>query len=131
MKKISTRSGASNKKKNTPKQVARRAKAKSVIQEYNNDLGQYLSEARKANELTMANVADVIGLKSGQSIWDWENGKGSGIPADTLLRLVKLYGLSADEAYDKLIAFHQSRVLHKVQTKFEKARQKVFGRRAS
>ena len=104
-------------------------KKSSAVEDYNNELGQYLAEARKAKELTMAQVAEVIGLKSGQSIWDWENGKGSGIPAETLLRLVKLYGLSADESYRYLLAFHQSRIVRKVKMKFEKARQKVLGRK--
>jgi len=81
--------------------------------------------------MTLADVADAIGLKSGQSVWDWENGKGSGIPANMLLRLVKLYGVSAEDAYEHLLAFHQNRIEKKISQKFEAARSQVFGRKRS
>lgn len=77
----------------------------------------------------MAEVAEAIGLKSGQSVWDWENGKGSGIPATTLLRLVKLYGVSQDHAYRLFVEFHLERVERKITQKFESAIAEVFGRR--
>lgn len=78
----------------------------------------------------MNEVAEALGLRSGQSVWDWENGKGSGIPAQTLLELVKLYGISAEKAYDLLLEFHESRVRRKVTEKFEQARAKVFGKKS-
>lgn len=71
----------------------------------------------------------MIGLKSGQSVWDWENGKGSGIPVLTLLRLVKLYGVSSDEAYRLFLEFHQNRVALKIAQKFEAAKAELLGRR--
>lgn len=97
--------------------------------EKTNQLGEFLAQSRNKKSLTLAEVAEVIGLKSGQSVWDWENGKGSGIPANTLLRLVKLYGVSADVAYELLLDFHQSRVKKKVTQKFESARSEILGRK--
>ncbi len=85
-------------------------------------LGDFLAQARRASELTLVEVAQRLGLKSPQSVWDWENGKGSGIPADMLLRLVKLYRISESEAYEQLLQFHRSRAERKAHDKFEEAR---------
>lgn len=105
--------------------------AKSKVSEAaeDNQLGEFLAKARNKKGMTLAEVAEAIGLKSGQSVWDWENGKGSGIPANTLLRLVKLYGISSDDAYELLLEFHQSRVRKKVTQKFEAARAQILGRK--
>ncbi|MBX3016416.1 MAG: helix-turn-helix domain-containing protein [Bdellovibrionaceae bacterium] len=94
-----------------------------------NPLGEFLAKSRGKKGLTLAEVAEAIGLKSGQSVWDWENGKGSGIPASTLLRLVKLYGVSPDEAYRLLLDFHQTRVERKISQKFQAAKAELAGRR--
>lgn len=79
--------------------------------------------------MTLNEVAEALGLNSPQPVWDWENGKGSGVPADTLLKLVKIYGMSMDKAYDQLMSFHQSRTQQKVHIKFEQARIKIFGKK--
>jgi transcriptional regulator with XRE-family HTH domain len=94
-----------------------------------NQLGEFLAKSRSKKSLTLAEVAEKIGLKSGQSVWDWENGKGSGIPAKTLLRLVKLYGAPAEVAYQLLLDFHQTRVQKKIMQKFETARTEILGRK--
>lgn len=70
----------------------------------------------------MTEAASELGLKSGQSIWDWENSKGSGIPADMLLKLTKIYKISQEKAYEELLQFHCCRAEHKVKQKFEKAK---------
>lgn len=88
-----------------------------------------MAASRNARGLTQAEVAKVIGLKSGQSVWDWENDKGSGIPADMLFRLVKLYRVSPGRAAELLIQFHEDRIRQKVGQKIEKARKKAFGRK--
>jgi transcriptional regulator with XRE-family HTH domain len=104
-------------------------KSNKVKPELANDLGDFLGKARKAKGLTLMEVAEELGLKSPQPVWDWENGKGSGVPADMLLKLVKIYGISADKAYDQLMKFHQSRTKVKVYEKFEQAKIKVFGKK--
>jgi transcriptional regulator with XRE-family HTH domain len=93
-----------------------------------NSIGDFLKEGRKKKGMSLMDVAKAIGLSSPQSVWDWESGKGSGIPADMLLRLVKLYGLSASDAYDQLMKFHQERTRLKVELKFREAKVKIFGR---
>lgn len=92
-------------------------------------LGDFLAKARNARRLTLLAVSQELGLKSPQSIWDWENGKGSGIPADMLLRLVRLYRISEAEAYEQLIEFHRTRAEHKSREKFEEARRQLGGRK--
>lgn len=105
------------------------ASARSQKSSLASSLGEFLARSRDQKQLTLSEVADAVGLKSGQSVWDWENGKGSGIPANTLLKLVKLYEVSAEEAYQLLLHFHLDRVERKIQNKFESARQQVFGRK--
>ena len=92
-----------------------------------NDLGKFLYAAREKKSYTLAQVAAALGLKSPQAIWDWENGKGSGIPAEMLLRLVDIYGISPAHAYEQLMKFHQDRTREKIYEKFERAKQKVLG----
>ena len=104
-------------------------KSRPAKPEIDNRLGEFLSKARKDKGMTLNEVAEALGLRSPQPVWDWENGKGSGVPADTLLKLVKIYGISADKAYDQLMHFHQSRTQAKIHDKFEQAKLKVFGRK--
>lgn len=87
-----------------------------------NEFGEFLAAARKKKSLTLAEVADYLGLNSGQSIWDWENGKGAGISAGMLLRLIKLYSITEDDAYDQLLRFHQLKTENKVRQKFADAK---------
>lgn len=89
------------------------------------NLESFLSNGRKEKGLTLLEVASALGLKSGQSVWDWENGKGSGIPADMLLRLTKIYGLSVDEAYEHLLSFHQEKLRVKLERRFKDAKVKI------
>lgn len=92
------------------------------------NLETFLSEARQRRSMTLNEVASRLGLKSGQSVWDWENGKGSGVPIDMLLRLVKIYGLSSNQAYQHLLRFHQDRVARKLEGKFQRSKAKILGR---
>lgn len=131
IKRTNTRKNASKIKRSPVRAFTKSVQKRLGSEYYGNELGQFLAEARKLKSLTMAEVAEVVGLKSGQSIWDWENGKGSGIPADTLLKLVKLYGINAEDAYEQLIRFHQERVRQKIHLKFERAKSKSLPRRAS
>lgn len=96
---------------------------------FSNALGEFLAHSRSQKGFTLAEVAKAVGLKSGQSVWDWENGKGSGPPISTLLRLAKLYGVSVDEAYRLFLDFHQSRVTLKIAQKFEAAKAEFASRR--
>ncbi len=102
---------------------------KNKKSEDHNDFGNFLAQARQKKGLTLVEVAKALKLNSGQPIWDWENGKGSGIPADALLRLVKIYGISADRAYEELMKFHQERTERKVREKFELAKVLVLGKK--
>lgn len=95
------------------------------IKKRNRNLESFLSNGRKRKGLTLMEVASALGLKSGQSVWDWENGKGSGIPADMLLRLTKIYALSVDEAYEHLLSFHQEKLRAKLERKFKDAKMKI------
>lgn len=92
-------------------------------------IAKLLTDARLKAGLSRSEVARHLGLRSAQSLWDWENGKGSGIPAETLLKLVDLYGISAEKAYDCLVAFHQEKARQRVERNFESARKKHMGKR--
>lgn len=92
-----------------------------------NEFGEFLRSAREKKDYTLQQVADTLGLKSPQPVWDWENGKGSGIPAEMLLRLVEVYKISSSQAYEQLMKFHQNRTREKIHEKFEQARAKVMG----
>ncbi len=94
---------------------------------YKNDIGLFLHEARQSKRLTLSEVADRLGLRSGQSVWDWENGKGAGIPAIMLLRLVKLYSISEEEAYDQLLRFQMNKAQLDVQKRFQLAKKRIRG----
>lgn len=94
-----------------------------------NELGNFLHQAREKKGFTLQEVAESLGLKSPQPVWDWENGKGSGIPAEMLLRLVDIYKISPAQAYEQLMKFHQRRTREKVHEKFEQARTKILGSR--
>ncbi len=90
-------------------------------------LGRFLKQARLAKGLTLTEVGKALRIKSGQSVWDWENNKGSGVPAEMLLRLAKLYGISADKLYDYLLEFHIQKTRRKVEGSFQKAKMKIYG----
>lgn len=92
-----------------------------------NEFGKFLYEAREKKGLTLAEVAGKLGLNSPQPVWDWENNKGAGIPAEMLLRLVRIYGISTSDAYEQLMKFHQRRTQDKIHDKFEQAKLKVMG----
>lgn len=109
--------------------MPRVSRTRPVKPEIDNQFGEFLAKARKEKGMTLNEVAENLGLRSPQPVWDWENGKGSGVPTDTLLKLVKIYGISIEEAYDHLMRFHQTRVRFKIHAKFEQARMKVFGKK--
>lgn len=94
-----------------------------------NEFGEFLYEAREKKGMTLLEVSTLLGLKSPQPVWDWENNKGSGVPAETLLRLVEVYGISPAVAYEQLMNFHQKRTREKVHQKFEDARLAVMGKK--
>ncbi len=94
---------------------------------YDNDIGRFLHEARQLKRMTLSEVAEKLGLRSGQSVWDWENGKGAGIPAIMLLRVVKLYSISEEEAYDQLLRFQMNKAQVDVQKRFQLAKKKFRG----
>lgn len=96
---------------------------------YENEFGEFLKAAREAKGFTLAEVAEELGLHSHQPVWDWENNKGAGVPAEMLVRLIKLYGISANDAYNQLMNFHQQRTKEKVRRKFEEAKVKILGTR--
>lgn len=94
---------------------------------YDNEIGRFLHEARQAKGMTLNEVAEKLGLRSGQSVWDWENGKGAGIPAIMLLKLVKLFSISEEEAYDHLLRFQMNKAQMDVQKRFQLAKKKIRG----
>lgn len=87
-------------------------------------LGLFLKQSRENRGLTQKQVADYLKLSSAQSISDWENEKGSGIPAPVLKKLVSLYQVPEEEAYEVLLAFHLKKAEERVQSRF-------FGKKVS
>jgi transcriptional regulator with XRE-family HTH domain len=71
-----------------------------------NELGNLLKEARQLKGMTMLEVAKLLKLKSAQSVWDWENGKGSGVPVNALKILIKTYGLKRGHTLNLYVNFH-------------------------
>ena len=55
--------------------------------------GARIKELRKANHLTVQEIADRLGLESVQSVYKWQ--RGDGMPStDSLYALVGLFGTS-------------------------------------
>ncbi|MCC7440933.1 MAG: helix-turn-helix transcriptional regulator [Bdellovibrionales bacterium] len=72
------------------------------------DFGAYLKAARLRAGLTQADVARHLGLRSGQSISDWERNYGSSVPSPALVKLIALYRLRAGEVLENLYAYESA-----------------------
>ncbi len=81
-------------------------------------IGSFLRNAREKRGLSQGDVAQKLGLGSPQSISDWERGYGSGVPLNTLLKLIKLYRIEAVKTYEIFVEDYLLRVRQKLDRKF-------------
>lgn len=82
-------------------------------------LGDILKKARRTLGLSQKQVAQHLGLKSGQSISDWERLGGSGIPHQNLKKLIHLYSLNAQEILEHYIEGEKGRLEEKLRKRFK------------
>lgn len=81
-------------------------------------LGDILKKARRTLGLSQKQVAHHLGLKSGQSISDWERLDGSGIPHQNLKKLINLYSLNPQEVIEYYINGEKGRLEDKLRKRF-------------
>ena len=82
------------------------------------NIGTILREGRLAKNLSQAQVAKILKLKSPQSISDWERNYGSGIPLGTLKKLIRVYELDVIQVFDALLSFQQNKLKEKLEQQF-------------
>ena len=82
------------------------------------DLGSYLRIARETAGLSQSDVAKLLKLTQFQSISQWERNASGSVPVKTLLRLIEIYELPADEMYDVLLKYQSKRMEEKLEQKF-------------
>ncbi len=73
------------------------------------NLGAYLKAAREKAGLSQSDVAAKLGLKTPQSVSDWERNHGSTLPCNSFIKLVSIYGLPGNEAYRVLMEYELAR----------------------
>ncbi len=80
-------------------------------------LADWLKQARENSGLSQGDVANELGYSSPQFVSNWERGLSSP-PIPKYKRLCKLYNISLDEAYNKLLAATLEGVEHQLKVKF-------------
>lgn len=80
-------------------------------------LADWLREAREAAHLSQSQVAQELGYSSPQFISNWERGLSSP-PIPKFKKLCKMYSLSLDEAFDKLLQATLTEVERKLRSEF-------------
>jgi transcriptional regulator with XRE-family HTH domain len=80
-------------------------------------LADWLREARERSGLSQSQVAQELGYSSPQFISNWERGLSSP-PIPKFKKLCKLYSLSLDEAYEKLLQATLDEVERKLRKEF-------------
>ena len=91
----------------------------------NLDLGDLLKEGRLSAGLTQAEVAAQLGLRSAQSVSDWERGRVASAPVQSLKKLVKIYGLDESLVFEALFRAEMKVLEDKLRTEFYGARRKA------
>jgi len=80
-------------------------------------LADWLREARERAQLSQSQVAKELGYSSPQFVSNWERGLSSP-PIPKFKKLCKLYSLSLDEAYDRLLQATLEEVERKLRKEF-------------
>jgi len=88
-------------------------------------LSELLQEGRLAAGLTQMEVAHHLGLRSSQSVSDWERGKVTSAPMSSLRKLIILYGLDENIVFDALFEVEMERLEEKLRTEFYDAKKKA------
>ncbi len=81
------------------------------------NFGLYLKTARIKAGLSQVQVAKALGHGNSQSICDWERNHGSTVPAKSLVRLLAMYNLSTEQAYEALVKYELSRTRQELEKK--------------
>ena len=84
----------------------------------NNGLGKLLKAVRKKKSFSQAEIAGHLGLKSGQSISDWERGYGSPIPIKALKKLIHIYELKVEEVLELYLQREKEKLAVKLSKEF-------------
>jgi len=80
-------------------------------------LADWLREARERSKLSQSQVAQELGYSSPQFVSNWERGLSSP-PIPKFKKLCKMYSLSVDEAYERLLHATLEEVERKLRKEF-------------